>query len=194
MRSETIYTDAELVDGLREGSEKAFEEIFNRYWKVLYGIALSHTMEEQTAKELVQEIFISLWERRSSVIIQSLKPYLAKSVKFAIFNFQVKNDRQKELLNSNYLAAKSFMEEPTIYSKFLEEQLNGVIDRLPEKCRLAFRYSREEGLTASEISERMGISIKTVEGHLTKALKAIRLSLNDISGLFSISGILLKFF
>ncbi|MCE6991114.1 RNA polymerase sigma-70 factor [Dyadobacter sp. CY323] len=179
-------SESELILGLTNGSEKAFEEIYNRYWKRLLGIALSHAQDEVIAEEMVQEVFVSLWERRGKVEIISLSAYLAKAVKFAVFNYKLKERRQKNLLAAGYNLDYVQLDESRIYARFLEEYLAGVVDSLPEKCQVVFKYSREDGLSAAEISNELGISVKTVEGHLTKALRVIRLSLKDLNMLLSI--------
>ena len=70
-------------------------------------------------------------------------------------------------------------EEEKIYARFLKEYVEGIVEQLQEKCRLVFEYSRRDGLTIPEISEKMNISPKTAEAHLTKALKTIRLNLKQ---------------
>lgn len=173
------WTEQELIQGLARGSESAFDEIYRRYWKVLLGIALSHADDETIAEEMVQEVFVRLWERRGQVNILSLPAYLAKSVKFAVFNNNLKARRQRSLLEAGYRPDLVQRDDAQIYARFTEEYLAGVIDRLPQKCQVVFRYSREQGLSLPEIAGELDISVKTAEGHLTKALKILRLSLKD---------------
>ncbi|MES1250089.1 MAG: RNA polymerase sigma-70 factor [Chitinophaga rupis] len=170
-------TEKDLVRQLRSGSAAAFEEIYHRYWKTLLAIAFNRLADKQAAEEAVQDVFLSLWARREEVSIDSLQAYLATAVKFTVFRQLLNEKRRKELLHRNYYPQQLQFEETAIYSKFLDEYIRGIVESLPEKCRLVFKYSREEGLTIPEIAKEMNISVKTAEAHLTKALKTVRGSL-----------------
>ena len=168
-------TEAELVQLLTAGREDAFTEIYNRYWERLLAIAYNLTKDKVIAEEITQEVFISLWKRRKEVHIETLGGYLATAVKFSIFKHIVRQKRRKEILKDAPLHIDN--EEERIYTLFLKEYIQGIVDQLPEKCRLVFRYSRQEGMTLAEIADKLNISPKTAEAHLTKALKTIRLNL-----------------
>jgi len=175
--------EKELIRELRSGSAAAFEEIYHRYWKILLAIAFNRLADRQASEEAVQDVFLSLWARRKEVSIGSLQAYLATAVKFTVFRQLLNEKRRKDLLNRNYHPQKLLFEETRVYGKFLEEYIQGIVETLPEKCRLVFKYSREEGMTIPEIAKEMNISVKTAEAHLTKALKILRGSLKK-SGLF----------
>jgi RNA polymerase sigma-70 factor (family 1) len=184
-RAQSIYTDTELLEKLQkeisdESAEYAFEAIYDRYWTKLLAIAYNHLRDKQASEEVVQEIFITLWERRKKVEIETLSSYLATAVKFAVFKAIATEKRHKELIDSNYRQETVQWDETQIHARFLEEYLNGVTESLPEKCRLVFVYSRHQGLSIPDIAHEMNIAPKTVEAHLSKALKILRLSLKDI--------------
>ena len=168
-------TDAELVQLLAAGKEDAFTEIYNRYWERLLAIAYNLTKDQVLAEEITQEVFISLWKRRSQVQIETLGGYLATAVKFSIFKHIVRQKRRKEILKDAPMMIDN--EEERIYALFLKEYIQGIVEQLPEKCRLVFQYSRQEGMTLPEIADKLNISHKTAEAHLTKALKTIKLNL-----------------
>ncbi|PWG80555.1 RNA polymerase sigma-70 factor [Pararcticibacter amylolyticus] len=170
-------SDAELTELLKAGEEAAFTEIFNRYWKRLIAVAFNYTRDQNDAKEIVQSIFISLWDRREVLIIQTLDNYLAKAVKFAVLKSLQREKRRTEIKCSIQEQETIPVSDDVIEAKFLQEYINGIVDELPEKCRLVFKYSRNSGLSIPQISEEMNIAEKTVEAHLTKALKTIRLRL-----------------
>lgn len=170
-------TEKELVTALVSGQENAFTEIYNRYWERLLGIAYNLTKDQVQAEEITQEVFISLWDRRGDVEIVSLGGYLATAVKFSVFKSLVRQRRRQEILKENYTTLLFENTEDKIYTRFLKEYIDGVVEQLPEKCRLVFQYSRREGLSVNEVAQRLNISPKTAEAHLTKALKVIRLSL-----------------
>lgn len=172
-------TEKELVTALVSGQENAFTEIYNRYWERLLGIAYNLTKDQVQAEEITQEVFISLWDRRGDVEIGSLGGYLATAVKFSVFKSLVRQRRRREILKENYSTLLFENTEDKIYTRFLKEYIDGVVEQLPEKCRLVFQYSRREGLSVNEVAQQLNISPKTAEAHLTKALKVIRLSLKS---------------
>nr|WP_121271099.1 RNA polymerase sigma-70 factor [Pedobacter schmidteae] len=178
MRVYQELPDAALLDEIKVGNKAAFNELFNRYWKKLLAISYNYTKDQSAAEETVQEVFIGLWNRRKDLNIQSLAPYLATAVKFSVLAALQQQKRREELTLNNYQVNPITLTEEEIYARFLQEQIDGIAARLPEKCRLVFKYSRSEGLSIPEISEAMNISQKTVEAHLSKALKTIRKDLN----------------
>ncbi|MGN7819342.1 RNA polymerase sigma-70 factor [Chitinophaga sp. 22536] len=171
-------SDADLIMSLREGDSGAFTEIYNRYWKQLLAIAYLHSRDKTIAEEIVQEVFISLWNRRNELYIDNVNAYLATAVKLSVFKQLVRQKRRDEIKEQVAVTDTSSFDEEQIYTRFLQQQINGVVEVLPEKCRLVFKLSREEGLTIPEVALRMGIAEKTAEAHLTKALKVLKLRLN----------------
>ncbi len=168
-----------LLKMLRHSDQKAFSEIYDRYWNKLLAIAYHHSHSRETAEEMVQEVFLSLWKRRADVTIGVLENYLATAVKFAVFDYRLKEKRRKDLLIGNYVSETFHDIENSVQAKFLEDYIRGIVECLPEKCKLVFHYSREQGLGNEEIADRLGISVKTVEGHITRALKTIKNSLGS---------------
>ena len=177
----SVYTslpDDELLRLLVERDECAFTEIYSRYWKKLIAIAYSHTKDKFAAEEIVQEVFLSVWTRCEIIRINSLKAYLATAVKFAVFKNVFNTNRRLKILGELAHTTAPLTDE-VIHAKFLQEYINDVVEQMPEKCRLVYKYSRNEGLSAKEIAREMSIAEKTVEAHLTKALKILRLNLKS---------------
>lgn len=183
MRSD--LSDNELLDLIKAGNHGAFTFLYNRYWDKLLAIAYNHTRERSAAEEIVQNLFVNLWNRRTELMIENVANYLATAVKFAVF----KEYYRKHKREASLLAKLSFEEEhrieETINAKFLQQYINGIVETLPEKCRLVFKMSREQYQTNAEIAEELGISEKTVEMHITKAIKTIRTELNT-SGIIAV--------
>ncbi len=177
--------DQELIVFMRQGDERAFTEIYNRYWNKLTAIAYNLMRDKSSAKEIVQDMFVGVWNRRDSLEINNLSGYLATAVRFAIFK-QIERERRRKEIESRELGIlneAAFDQE--IELKFLKEYVSGRLHFLPEKCRLVFDYSRIQDMSVPEIAEKMNISEKTVEGHLTKGLKLVRINLRD-SGILSV--------
>lgn len=174
------FSDSELVDSLKKGNEAAIAEIYKRYWRKLLAIAYNHTKDKVAAEEIVQEVLIKLWDKREGLQINSLPNYLATATKFSVLTAIYRQKRRSDIAVSVFGNTLHDFDDEKIYARFLQEYINGVVEKLPEKCRLVFKYSREEGRSIPQIAIEMHIAEKTAEAHLTKALKVIRLSLRSI--------------
>ncbi len=175
------HNDQELLALLNAGDHIAFTEIFDRYWKKLLAIAFNHTKDKSDAEEIVQEVFVALWNKREQMAIKSLDRYLATATKFTVYSSYYRKRKRTEELITNIEFVAHFSMEDQIAARFLQEQIDGIVSRLPEKCKLVFEYSRKSGLKIPEIAAEMGISEKTAEAHLTKALKTIKGGLSETS-------------
>ncbi len=171
-------SDRQLLIFLQRGDESAFTEIYTRYSRKLLAIAFNYSKNPDLAEEIVQDIFFSLWERKTSLNIDSLAAYLATAVKFAIFKQIYSQKKREELAKNNYAIETIVSVEDKIDAKFLDEYIQGIVETLPEKCKLVFQYSRNAYLSNKEIADKMQISEKTVEAHMTKALRTIRNNLS----------------
>lgn len=171
-------TDADLMMSLREGNGHAFAEIYDRYWKKLLAIAYHHCRDKIIAEEIVQEVFISLWNRRKSLCIDNINAYLATAVRLSVFKQYLRQQRRMQIIKQTAGPVIAAWDEEKIYTRFLEQQINGIVETLPVQCRLVFKLSRVEGLSIPEVARKIGIAEKTAEAHLTKALKVLRLKLN----------------
>lgn len=184
MQNNSLATEDELLNRLREGDEEAFSEIYNRYWEKLLAVAFFHTREKQAAEDIVHDVMLSLWTRKSELHIQALNAYLAKAVKFAVFKAIMRGKKRREhLSNQEQFLDFSDIEEK-LEAKFLNEYFEKTIDHLPGKTKIIFKYSRVEDLTVSEIAHRTDLSPKAVEYHITKALRALREKFQKIKSFF----------
>jgi RNA polymerase sigma-70 factor (ECF subfamily) len=177
------HTDVQLTGLLELGDIGAFEEIYNRYWLKLYSAAYKRLKERETSKEIVQEFFTSFWINREQLKIQtSLQGYLFTSIKYLVLNYKraeaVRNSYAEilQMVNSGFDNST----EENYYYKELLERVEVEVNHLPPKCRNVFELSRKQYKTNKEIAQLMGISEKTVENHLTKALRYLRVNLNSI--------------
>lgn len=172
------YSDATLLMSLREDNREAFTEIYHRYWKKLLAVAYLHSRDKNIAEEIVQEVFISLWNRRGELYIENIGAYLATAVRLSVFKQYARQKRRTQIIEATTDPLVASWDEEKIFSRFMQQHINGIVEELPEKCRLVFKLSREEGLSIPEIAQRMGIAEKTAEAHLTKALKVLKVNLN----------------
>ncbi|MGA6118200.1 RNA polymerase sigma-70 factor [Sphingobacterium anhuiense] len=173
--------DDQLIARLQMSDARAITEIYRRYWRKLLAIAYNHIGDKDDAEEVVQTVFIKLWDKRNDIAIGQLPNYLATAVKYSVFSMIQKKNRKDEVGQFFVMNHQSQdYEEEKIYTIFLRQYIKGVVEELPDRCRLVFTYSREQGKTIPEIATTMNITEKTVEAHLTKALRRIKHSLKAI--------------
>lgn len=169
------HTDTELLKIFYEDGSKGLELIFKEYYEVMCLTALRITKERSLAEDIVQEVFYELFRKRDTVQIQSLVGYLKRSVYNRSLN-KIKSN--KDIFDSDdlniELSDNSVSSQENLEFKELEDYLNEVIDRLPEKCRLVFILNRFEELSYKEVAAKMEISVKTVENQMSKALRILR--------------------
>jgi RNA polymerase sigma-70 factor (family 1) len=179
MLNYSLCTDQALTSLLKGDDHAAFTEIYKRYWKKMLLIAWNHSRNNTASKDIVHEVFISLWERRHLVEILNLAAFLATSVKFSIYKYYQRENRRTELARQNYEFNELTHDEEKLDALFLQEYINGIVEEMPERCRLVFRYSREMGMKNNEIAIKIDVTEKAVEANLTRALKIIRNELKN---------------
>ncbi|WP_221887914.1 RNA polymerase sigma factor [Chitinophaga polysaccharea] len=118
-------TDVELIASLRGGDNHAFAEIYHRYWKKLLAIAYHHSKDKIIGEEIVQEVFIGLWNRRNELYIDHVSAYLATAVKLSVFKQYVRQKRRNEIKEQTADPLLTSWDEEKIYSRFLEAVTQG---------------------------------------------------------------------
>jgi len=169
------HTTPELLALLEQNDSQAFSEIYERYWQRLFSIAYNRLKDQAAAEDIVHDVFAGLWTNRHTAQIEALENYLAVATKYAVLNRLKKILREREALKG--LADTPVVDmrlEDQLYHKQLLERVRAEIEKLPARCRLIFKYRREEGLPVKEIAKRMHISPKTVENQLTRALHQLK--------------------
>lgn len=174
------HSDELLIELLQDDDNDAFTEIYNRYWKKLLVISANKLNSLENAEEIIHDIFVMLWIRRNELEIRtSLSSYLAVSVKYRVIKTLDKYYNQQKYIDS--LVSRNFSEDTTsewVQFNELKDQLSAIVADLPEKCRLVYKLSRESNYSQKEIAEELQISEKTVEAHLSKATKILRVKLS----------------
>ena len=159
------------MEGRLEG--RNFERFFRDFFPPLMAFARKILGDEDDAREVVQQVFINLWEKRSEVDLStSLKSYLFTSVHNRSLN--AIRDRKKFSSEEVPDVAGDWDVSAQIESMELEGKIREAIDSLPEKCRKIFELNRFEGMKYAEIAGQLNISVKTVENQMSKALKILR--------------------
>jgi RNA polymerase sigma-70 factor, ECF subfamily len=171
--------DQILIEGLNEGNEKIFDYLFHLYYSGLVVYAKKFISEQAAAEDIVQEIFVSLWiNRKSFYISQSIKSYLFTAVKNRSIDYirhkMVTSQVEKTLAEKMEI---SYSEDNLLIESELRSLIHAAIHKLPPVCQEIFIMNRFEGLKPAEIAEKKGISVRTVEGHIGKALRLMRVEL-----------------
>jgi len=173
--------DMELMTMISQDNHRAFDEVYNRYWEVLVKTAYNVTQNKEVCHDCVQEIFLSLWARRNQVEIEDLSRYLVRAIRLKVFEYlRNGNIAQKHLDRMNFVVSSNNIEQITNGNE-LKRELDLSLSKLPERCKEVFELSRIENLTYTQIANKLHISAKTVEGHITKALKQLRTDLGILS-------------
>ncbi|MCD4773395.1 MAG: RNA polymerase sigma-70 factor [Bacteroidales bacterium] len=162
--------------------ETSFEELFRKHFNGLCFFAQNYVKDFDMAKEIVQESFINLWEKRQSIdISKSVKSYLTTSIRNKCLNYlrDTKKFNTEIILSDVLFQEVDFEQSDKLIEKELNNKINNAIDDLPEKCKEIFQLNRFENLKYKEIAVKLNISIKTVETQMSKALKHLRKKLKD---------------
>lgn len=176
----------QLLTSLNEGSREAFSVIYERYWFKLYRLAYKKLDSKEAAEELVQDIFVGLWQKRETLEIRQLENYLFRAVKYSVIDII-----ESKAVHEKFVAYYEVFTDQT--DQNADEDLalvdlteaieKGLMD-LPEKSQEVFKLSRFNHLTIPEIAQKLSLSEKAVEYHLSKALKVLRVSLRHFATSF----------
>ncbi len=167
---------------LSKRDETAFEQVFKTHFKRLHAYAFTILRDEMEAEEMVQQVFFKLWERNENLSLTgSVSAYLYRAVHNESLNYikhqKVRSNHQLHIAYS----MKNEVEHPAkeILRGELEKKIHSALNELPEQCRTIFQMSRFDELKYREIADKLGISVKTVENQMGKALKLLREKLVD---------------
>ena len=169
-------TDEQLVVAMQADDREAFAQLYERYWADLFRVATQKLASAELAEETVQDLFVSLWQRRHSLVIAQVNRYLFSALKFAVID-HIRSRQVHERYLEQYTALANSSTTPPDDSLALQDLTRSIengLRMLPPKTQQVFRLSRFEHLTIPEIAVRISLSDKVVEYHLGNALRALR--------------------
>ena len=182
----TTYSDEELLELMTQNSQAAFDELYSRYWKKVLSVAVHKLHDISEAESVVQDIFFSLWKRRSELNITGcISNYLMTCVKYSVIKVLNKR-RQQRLFEENTIQGLTLLDDSTQkYLDFseLSRTLAVSVGKLPETCRLVYKLNKEEGKSYREIAQQLGLTEKSVDAYLVRARKSLRASLGSFFSL-----------
>ena len=175
--SKTHLNSCRLMQKVRNSDRKAFRQLYDSLWQSLYARAFTILRDRQLSEDILQEVWIDLWQRRKQIENGNIEAYLFKAVRFKAYNQFRNSSNRREILESLLAireGAHNNNVEEYLYLTDTKEVLLRCIETLPPKCRKVFELSRFEGLKNKEISQQLSISQSTVENHISNALKVLK--------------------
>ncbi|MEN6453196.1 MAG: RNA polymerase sigma-70 factor [Prolixibacteraceae bacterium] len=189
MEKTNLNTD--LVKLLKNGDMSAFDIIYKKYSRRLYGFVFRYVKQEADAEEIVQEVFMKIWQSRDKInIYSSFESFLFTVAHNATVNLLKKRATEQKYVDhvkSLQHIDESYELTYEIHYKELKQKFQGLLSELSPRQKEIFQLSREEGLSHKEIAEKLGISVHTVKSHLGTILSFFKSKLDNdllVSGLF----------
>lgn len=173
------YKDEALFSMMKKGDERAFECIYNRYGAKLYASAYNLLRHQVLCEDLVQELFIDLWNKKHTLTIQSLKPYLYTAMRNKVL-MSLRKGRGTLALSAAAEVQSHTQADESIYLTEIADMLREQTNKLPEQCRRIFQLSRQDQFSNKEIAEQLNISVKTVENQISIALHRLRSAFGEL--------------
>jgi len=180
MNDLTEETEKMLLGLLRNGDTGAFDQLFRKYSPKLFRFALSLLKSDDDAREIVQETFFRIWNRRQEIAPdKSFKSFvftISYNLMIDQLRLRLKDQEYRRFLYENFEIGQERL-SVTIDYDTLCSQIEQAVDELPDRRKTIFTLSRNAGMSHREIAEKMGVSVKTVENQINLSLKHIRMRL-----------------
>ncbi len=152
--------------------KESFELAFSKYWERLYCYCFKMTKDIDVSQNIVQNIFVDLWEKRKKIVIEDIEKYLFKSVKFQVFNHYRNKKLNREILQDRF--EENIEESQEVTDNKQLEELEKILNKLPEKRGKIIRMNKMQNMSISEIASSLNISKQTVKNQITVALKQMK--------------------
>lgn len=170
-------SDHELYSCLAHDDEEALSILYQRYWKRMLYKALLKLESDSDAEEVVQDTFMDIWSSRHRIEIKhSFQTYIAAIVKYKVMAKMAANKKiiYQSTAHIDQFEVSDNSTQQWLHFSDLRTEIENAVKMLPEKCQLIFRMSRDRGMSDKQIATQLDISQKTVEAHISKALKSLR--------------------
>lgn len=179
-----LVKDQDLLDKLQQGYPQAYQQLFDTYYNILHSYLVKHSHDSNLSDDLIQNVMIRIWEKRKSLHINtSLKSYLFRACHNEFLMHIRKQKKQVDLLDRLKweVLSQNYTEEKEDQNEVNWQKIEHAIDQLPDRCKEVFKLSRLEQKKHKEIASILGISTKTIENQITKAVKFIK---SNVSSFF----------
>ncbi|MEO6949773.1 MAG: sigma-70 family RNA polymerase sigma factor [Ginsengibacter sp.] len=174
----TVPDDEELLQLIQEGNKPAFNVLFEKYWEKAYSEAYKRLKNQDNAKDIVQEIFVHIWVNRQTLRINNLSAYLHVSIRNKVINFVAKQKPIHPFFDNleNITEKNSFADADLLWKDFFNSY-EALLNSLPPKRQIIFRLRYQEDVSTKEISKQLGVTQKTVQNQLGKAINTLKVTL-----------------
>jgi RNA polymerase sigma-70 factor (family 1) len=180
----SYLSDAELWNLILNDDYRAFTALFERYWLKMYNTALKYLHDEQASEEVVHDLFLNIWNRKSHLNIHEFDKYFKAATRYQVYAYLKKHKAAPVVYLDNVVESYDTHDynnaDKRIAYQELETRLNKHLMLLPLRCKEIFLMSRMQHYTNFEIAQKLGINKRTVENQLTYALQSIRVNMKDI--------------
>ncbi|MFD1628786.1 RNA polymerase sigma-70 factor [Pseudopedobacter beijingensis] len=176
-------TDLDLLEAISLDNEVAFRTLFERYSSRIYSKAFSYIKDQEVCEQIVHDIFLGLWKNRKTLKILVFKNYISAATRYRVYKYlSIKKSSKTDFLEDTTANNKSVLNAgyENLSYKQLEIQIEQLLNDLPPRCKEIFLLSRKEFLSNDEIAKKLGISKRTIENQITRALKHLRSSMKDV--------------
>src|SRR5665647_1244853 len=185
----SLTDDTLLLQQVEQGSKQAFNVLFGKYWEKTYSDAYRRLKNQDDAKDIVQEIFTHIWINREKVHIDNLPAYLHVAIRNKVIKYVTKQKLTHPFFDIlNNIPEKNLLADSQLLWKEFFKSYEALLESLPPKRQIIFRLRYQEDLSTKDISMQLGITRKTVQNQLGKAIETLKVSLLRI---FTIAIILL---
>ena len=182
MSSKKSQTNQLLLAELAKSNRKAFRKLFDLYWESMFINAKTAIGDESVAKDIVQDIWVRLWQQREALEIRGFEAYIFRAVQNGCFKYF--RDKKFDRVRLNVIESSQPINKPDIVKQHDLEETQSLIrqslNKLPSRCKQIFELSRMEQYSNEEIASQLGISKRSVENQISLAMKSIRASLTTI--------------
>lgn len=175
----TTYNESEILRQAASGDEQAFAGLYRQYRNKAFHVALTYLSSPSLAEDVLQELFLKLWEKRSALPgIQQFENYFFVALRNMLISALRKSERQQQII-THIRQAAILQPTPTELAEAtdLQQTIHHVLNQLPEKQRLIYKMSREEGLSHDDIGKELGLSPRTVSNIISLVLNELRQAL-----------------
>jgi RNA polymerase sigma-70 factor (ECF subfamily) len=174
------YIETDIIPQIAQGNKSAFESLFRNHYASLCGYAVKYVWELEQAEEIVQDLFYNIWNKRNDLYISSsIESYLFRAVRNACLNYLKRKKIRENYASSIQEAHNVGQVDDPVETLELQKKIDESVDAMPPERKKIFLMSRNEGLKYKEIADQLGISVKTVEAQMGKALKFLREELKE---------------
>ncbi|MEJ7644746.1 MAG: RNA polymerase sigma-70 factor [Chryseolinea sp.] len=168
------------IKAIRDGNAGAFQRVFDACYESLCEYAFTILRDSDESEDIVQTMFIKLWERRGDLDIKhSIKSYMFRAVYNQCINQLEHKTVKKKHYDRTQFNLSGTIQHPEVFIDELDDKIRETVELLPPQCRTIFIMSRYEELRYAEIAERLNISVNTIQNQVCKALKILRVELRD---------------